>query len=219
VNLTVITPPPFEPVTLAQAYKQLRLTPDHAGSPGEETHPDDAMLRGSITTAREQVEQMARRSLIQQTLRLSMAGFPASCVHGIWYAATPVRIRLLRPPIIRVEAVSYYDGDNALQTVDADDYYVTDEQVPELRFVTGFAAPVTYDRPDALRVDYVCGYAPDGSPSTTQEEYAANVPSSLCDAILIGVQLLYDDMAPADREQMEKMREALIQPLRVQLAV
>ena len=37
-------------------YAHLRLSPDHEGSPGEETHPDDAMLARLITTAREQVE-------------------------------------------------------------------------------------------------------------------------------------------------------------------
>lgn len=221
MNLTTITPPPFEPVTLSEVYVQLRLSPDHEGSPGEETHPDDAMLARYITTSREEVEQMARRSLVQQTLRLSMAGFPTT-VRGSFPASrtqAPDVIRLYRPPVLRVESVSYYDPDNALQLVEAADYYVTDEQVPELRFVSSFAAPTVYARPDAVRVNYVAGYKPNGSPPATQEDFVANVPSMLRDAILVGVQLLYDNMAPADAQAAGKMREAMVQPLRVQLAL
>lgn len=220
MNLTVTTPPPFEPVTLLEVYKHLRLDPDHEGSPGEESHPDDAMLSRHIATARAHVEQMTRRSLVQQTVRLSLATFPVSADAWTLSAAprTAVRcIRLHRPPLIRVDSVRYYDGDNVLQTLDSAGYYTTDDQVPELRFVSSFSAPTLYDRPDAVRVEYVAGYTPSGSPSTTQEDYTGNVPQWAKDAVLIGVQLLYDDMAPADADKLERLREALVQPYRVQL--
>lgn len=223
MNITVITPPLFEPVTLTEVYKQLRLTPDHEGSPGEETHPNDTQLAAMIQTSREHVEAMARRSLVQQTVRLSLRSFPVS--YDTWVASYSDRralvqtVRLFRPPVIRVEAVRYYDGDNLLQTVDAASYYVTDDAVPELRFISGFSQPTVYDRPDAVRVEYVAGYAPSNSPSSTQADYIGNVPRALRDAILIGVQLLHDDMAPQDREALEKMQERLVQPLRVQLAL
>lgn len=211
MNITVISPPPFEPVTLPEVYAHLRLTPDHSGSPGEESHPDDAMLARHITTARQFVEVATRRSLVMQTVRLST--FPAERL------GCQLPIRLHRPPIVDVESVSYYDGENVLQAVAAADYYLTDEQVPELRFVTGFVVPAVYDRPDALRVEYRAGYTPLGSPPETQAEYAANVPSGLKDAILLGVQLLYDNLSPADREATINAREALMQPFRIQLAV
>ena len=221
MNITIVTPPPFEPVTLGEVYAHLRLSPDHEGSPGEETHPDDAMLARHITTARQEVEQMARRSLVQQTLRLSMAGFP-STVRGSFPPArtqVPEVIRLYRPPVLRVESVSYYDADNALQVVDAASYYVTDERVPELRFTISFAAPTVYSRPDAVRVLYVAGYTPLGSPPTTQDDFVANVPSTLRDAILIGVQLLYDNMLPADATAASNMQMMMVQPLKVQLSI
>lgn len=217
MNITITTPPPFEPVTLAEVWKHLRLDPD--GSPLE--HPDDAMLERHITTARQHVESMTRRALVQQTVRLSMGAFPVSCDYATvsWRRREVVRkILLHRPPIIRVESVSYFDGDNALQTLDAADYYTTDEQVPELRFASAFSAPTIYDRPDAVRVTYVAGYAPEGSPPVTQDEYRASVPMPLRDAILAGVQLLYDDLAAADADKLERMREALVQPYRIQLA-
>ena len=221
MNITVIVPPPFEPVTLAEVYKQLRLDPDISSSPVEISHPDDSLLAGYIQTAREFAETALRRALVQQTLRLSCGGFPSHC--QAWRGAgcriheVVERVLLRRPPLIRVERGQFYDGANQLQTVDSTDYFVTDDLVPELRFTDGFATPTLYARPDALRVEYVAGYAPEGSPPTTQEEFAATVPQTFKDAILIGVQLLYDNLSTADREAMENMRTALLQTKRIQL--
>jgi uncharacterized phiE125 gp8 family phage protein len=67
MNIITVTPPPFEPVTLAEVYAHLRLEPE--GSPA--THEDDAMLQRQIATARAYVEQATRRALVLQTLRLS----------------------------------------------------------------------------------------------------------------------------------------------------
>ena len=216
MNITVTVPPPFEPVTLAQVYAHLRLDPE--GSPA--THPDDVMLERHIATARAQVEQMTRRSLVRQTLQLSCRNFPipeTSAWAMSWSQRSQATqaVLLRRPPFVSVSAVTYYDGDNVLQTLDAGAYYVTDERVPELR-VTG-SAPSTYDRPDAVRVAYVAGYEPDGSPPVTQADYAANVPSQLKDAILVGVQMLYDSLTEQEHARLERLREALVQPYRVQL--
>jgi hypothetical protein len=65
-------------------------------------------------------------------------------------------------------------------------------------------------------VSYVTGYGPEGSPPTTQAEYTAAVPKPLRDAILIGVQMLYDSLTPAEHERLDMLREALVQPFRVQ---
>lgn len=221
MNLSVIQPPPFEPVTLAEVRAHLRL--DAEGSPA--AHPDDAMLQRHITAARQHVESMARRSLVQQVRRLSLAGFPGTIdISRIsdekrrLYAA-PDRLLLHRPPVLRVEAVRYYDGENVLQVLDPALYYVTDEQVPELRFTSSFGGATVYDRPDAVRIDYVAGYAPAGSPATLQADYAAAVPQPLKEAVLLTVQLLYDSLTDQERQSIERLREALVQPLRVQLSL
>lgn len=206
MNLTVVSPPPFEPVTLEEVYRHLRLTP--SGSPP--SHPDDALLSGNISAARAQIEHDAQISLVEQTLRLSARSFPRSENVG-WHRHKVVDgLQLTRPPFIRVVSVSYYDADNVLQLVDPSSYYVTDEQVPRLCFVSTFAPPAVYNRQDAVRVIYEAGYAPEGSPPTTQEEYAANIPRQLKDAVLLGVQLLYDDLAPADRTALELAKASLI---------
>lgn len=187
MNVTVVVPPPFEPLTMAQAYAHLRLDPE--GSPL--AHPEDALVLEAIAAAREHVEGLLNRTLMQCTLRLSAGGFP-----GHWDPAARRNIpalRLYRPPVLRVSAVQYFDASNVLQTVDAASYYLTDQQVPELRFVTGFNAPAVYDRPDALRVDYVAGYTPEGSPPATQADYVANLPAVLISAMKLVLGDLYEN--------------------------
>lgn len=204
MNITVIVQPPFEPVALAEVYKQLRLDPDVSSSPAETSHPDDAMLLAHIQTAREFVEIATRRSLVQRTIRLSCSA-PS---HGA--------VLLRRPPLQRVLAVSYFDGENLLQTLDEDQYYVTDDQVPELRFLDGCIGHSLHCRSDALRVDYVAGYTPEGSPPVTQEEFTSAIPQTLKQAVLIGVQMQYDNLSDSERTAMERMREALLQTYRIQ---
>lgn len=221
MNLTELVPPPFEPVTLAQVYAQLRLDPDVSSSPAETSHPDDDLLRTHIQAAREYVEIATRRTMVLRTWRVSCGGWPLSCcVLSRWSRCrsheTVDRILLRRPPLQRVLQVSYYDGANQLQVLPETEWFVTDDQVPELRFSSGFGAPSLYARPDALRVDYQAGYTPAGSPPTTQEEYAATVPATLKQAVLVKVQLLYDNLSPQDRDATERMLEAMLQTLRIQ---
>lgn len=218
MNITTIHEPRFEPVTLAEVYRALKVDAD--GSPPE--HPLDADFERNITSARRDVEKQTRRSLIQQTVRLSMADFPMSC--NAWetsprWARAPQKINLLRPPLILVQSVQYFDAANALQTVDSASYYTTDSEVPELRFVTGFSAPTVYDRPDALRVTYVTGYLGAGSPPSDQAEYAEHVPSELKEAVLVGVQMLQTAVSPQDYELLERMQRSMLYPYIVQLAV
>lgn len=202
MNLTVVTEPPVEPVTVAQVYERLRWDGDQEGSPSENIYPLADMILTHIKTARIHVEQLTKRSLVQQTLRLSMGDFP--CPYR-WVESR--RIRLYRPPFISISSVGYFDGDNVLQTVDPADYYVTDGQIPELMFASGYAFPTLYARPDALRVQYVTGYPPEGSPI---ESYTANIPAALIDAILLDVQLLADRFDEGQREAIERARDSLL---------
>ena len=194
MNVTTISPPPFEPVTLAEVYAHLRLDPDDGA------HPDDSLLTGFIEAARTQVEQMTRRSLVARRLRVSYGNWPAC------------GLRLWRPPVLRVIAVRRMEDG---ELVEAEGWTVSDEQIPRLRFVDGRAPAVLHGQADALQVEYEAGYAPAGSPPTTQADYAANIPRPLRDAILLGVQLLYDTLAPDQRDRIERTREALISPYRV----
>lgn len=212
MNLIVVTEPPALPVTLAQLYGSLRLDP--VGSPPE--HPADPELTRYLATATATVEAITRRALVEQRLRLLMPNFPWVApawarAHG-WsqaYFTGKHAIELRRPPIISVASVRYYDENNVLQTVDTDDWFVTDEIVPKVQFVSGFTEPVVYDREDAVRVDYTAGYTPSGSPP---DDYAANIPEAIKDAVILGVQMLYDKLTPQEAEQTERARDSLLGP-------
>lgn len=196
MNITTIVPPEYEPVTLADCWAHLRLTP--SGSPL--SHPDDDMLERHITTAREEVEAITHRALVRQKVRLSVPNF--------------CRLFLQRPPLISVESVQYYDTANVLQTMALDQYYVTDDLVPELCVVNN-AWPGTYQRRDAVRVTYWVGYPGDSSPDTERDEQLANVPKRCKDATLVGVELLHASLTPEKRTNLEKFRASMLAGLTV----
>lgn len=190
MNIITVTPPTVEPVTLAEVWTHLRLDP--SGSPLE--HPDDDLLAIQIAAARQDAEKQTLRSFVYQTLKVVGPTFPEF-------------IELYRPPVIEIVSVTYWDRDNAQQTVSSDDYYVTEDLVPRLMFESTFSVPAVYERNDAVAVTYRAGYAPEGSPDP---DYTTNIPAPIKAAILLGVQLQYDDLAPDRRKALENARDSLL---------
>lgn len=217
MQITVVTPPPFEPVTLADCYGHLRLDP--MGSPP--AHPDDAMLARHIAGARADVEKDIRRALVLQTLMIALPHLPQaySLSGGYWGYQNIVGrpghcyVELKRPPFQELLSVQYFDLNNALQTLNSQAYYVdsVSDIVARLIFTdAAVAMPSTFDRPDAVLVTWRAGYTPDNSPPTDQADYAAGIPEDLKNAILIGVQLRYDQLSSDDRLGLERMRAAIL---------
>jgi len=220
MNVTITGQPPFDPVTLQDVYKSLRL--DTEGSP--ETHADDSLLASLITAATRHVEHMGRLSTIRRHLRVSYPRFPAKPTEFVRYGPADRMksvnaLAMIYPPVLNISSVRYYDADNTLQTIPHADYLLPDQQQPQVVFKTGYIAPTLYDRPDAVQINYYAGYQPSVNNPTTQAEYAANVPTSIKRAIILQVQALYDDLAPADYERVQRAIESLIQPYRVQISI
>lgn len=209
MNLRTITPPPSDAlvVTLQEVYDHLRLTTE--GSPP--THPQDTMLTRLIKVATSEAENITHRAFMEQTVRLYTDRFPypSAFFSGDrwWSTRGQGYIDLLRPPLIAISAVRYYDEENELLTIDGDNYFVTDDLVPRLMFVDAFTGPTTYVRDDALTVDYVVGYPPDGSPA---EDYAANIPEQIKQAVLLGVEMHYRSLDTKNREVFERARAELL---------
>lgn len=90
MNLTVVTPPAEEPVSVATAKAHLRV----------DTTADDALIGIYVTAARELGEGLARRAFVTQSLRLVLDKFPASLI-----------LKLPRPPLQSVEEITYLDDD------------------------------------------------------------------------------------------------------------
>lgn len=190
MSVTVIRPPAFEPISLEQARQHLRVDV-YPGSPGG--HPDDDLIIRAIVAARERAEEITRRALVEQGLRLVAAGWylngwQRTCRHGI---------DLLRPPLISVDQVAYYDDANALQVVDPSHYFVEETQpVQRLRFASSFAYPCTYVRADAVRVDYTAGYVGLASPVADQAEAASGIPASIINGMLLLIGDMYEHREP-----------------------
>jgi hypothetical protein len=220
MNIVVVTPPPFEPITVAAAYQQLRWDAEtDDDSPPNVTYPLQSLIEGHIVTAREYAEKVTRRALIQQTLRITLNGFPSSRVRfgGRWdegdFYYRPGTIELKRPPFISLVSVQYLDSNEVLQTLASSHYYVDSESnlVPVLVFRDTFDVSLaTTERQDSVRITYLAGYPPEGSPYQTQEEYAFNVPQGIKDAMLLHVQSLADRFDPDERETIERARDALL---------
>jgi len=105
-------------------------------------------LRGVIRHA----ENFTQRAFVEQSWRVSLDRFPDG-----------VAICLNRSPVISVEFIKFYDSQNYLQTLDPADYLVDSESEPG--FVMpgpGKAWPATYDRVNAVSVQFKCGYGPTG---------------------------------------------------------
>jgi uncharacterized phiE125 gp8 family phage protein len=185
VNVTTIIQPTVEPVTVREFFLHAGI--DDPEAPEDNIAYDVYVLR--LQQAREYVEWFTQRTFALQTLRMSGDVFGTA------------GIELLRPPIVSISAVKFYDSDNALQTVDPVNYYLTDEVVPRMRFVGAFTAPTMYSRPDAARIEYVAGMSA--------------VPASIKQAILIEAELNTEPFAPADRQARQLARDALLAPFSV----
>lgn len=103
--LTLVTAPPAEPITLAEA-KALPKVEDDA---------EDTLLAAIIVAARRWVEETCGRALVTQTWDFSMDGFPRGSF-----------IKLPRPPLVSVTSITYYDEDLSTSTVFASSKYQVD---------------------------------------------------------------------------------------------
>lgn len=186
MSITVIRPPAFEPISLEQARQHLRVDV-YPGSPA--THPDDDLISRAIVAARERAEEITRRALVEQGVRL----VAPSWYPDAWPRTRQRGIDLLRPPLISVDQVTYYDDNNTLQVVTSSNYFIEETQpVHRLRWAASFDFPCTYDRADAVRVDYTAGYAGQASPVTDQAEAASGIPASIINGMLLLVGDMYE---------------------------
>ncbi len=158
----ITTAPTSEPITLTEAKTQLRVESDFT--------EDDTWITSAITVVREQVEALTNRALMPQTLELAVDKFEDS-------------IALPKPPFSSLTSIKYYDEDNVLQTLSSAYYLVNDFVEPaEVVKKNEQTYPAVYNRPDAIRIEFVVGYAD-----------AASVPSSIKQAMLMLLTDLYDN--------------------------
>lgn len=133
---TVVTGPTSEPVTLAQARKQLEL------SPSDTAHDDQLSLL--IQAAREQWEHDTDSALLTQTLSVALPYF--------------AEVELPKRPIQSITSVTYYNEADVLQTLSTS-IYDLDKPRRLVRLKTLQTWPSVATRWDAATITYVAGYA------------------------------------------------------------
>ena len=141
MSAKLITPPAEMAVPLADVRMDLR--------------EPDAALNGQITAMikafTEEAEHTTGRAFVNQTWQLYLDAFPDA-------------IRLDPAPLASVTSIKYYDTSNVLQTIDPADYLV--DTITEPGYVVPGVAkawPETYDRINAVIVEYVVGYGADST--------------------------------------------------------
>lgn len=189
VTVTVTTPPADEPLILSDVKDFLRVSDTNS----------DTMLGLFITAARQHAEMFTRRAFITRTYTGRLTRFPFIDVYnrGFQFEANHPRIDPLRdkvelpfPNLQAVSSVTYFDENNAAQTLSPSCYFVATDELPgaiHLSDPANATWPVTYVRPDAVSIVYTAGY---GAQSA--------VPESLKTAMKYLIKHWFDnpDLAP-----------------------
>lgn len=177
----------IEPITLAEAKLQLR-----------ETGTDqDALINTLIASCRRYAENITKRAFCTQTRELNLPGFPANSI-----------IKVPRPPLQSIVSITYIDQSGTVQTVDAANYQVDTVSEPgrvKPAYLKYWPFVRTSDF-NAVKVTYICGYSPVGSPS----DYAAGMPESLKTWMKMRVNTLFENRGSVEVDQ--RLNQVIIPP-------
>ena len=188
-----VTPPDITPVSLADVKAHLRV--DHT--------EDDAMIGALLTAATERVagwSGILGRCLVELTWQQDFSCF-ADC------------LRLPLAPALSVDSSTYFDGENAQQTLDASVYALfSDSRSPYVGLKPDQSWPGSYSRRDAISVTFKAGYAT--TPESGELPAQSAVPEPIKLAIILQVKLNYDPLEPAVRESYQRAIDALVAPFR-----
>jgi uncharacterized phiE125 gp8 family phage protein len=165
-----------EPVTLDEAKLQIRQDLNDVG--------ENSRIQQMISAGRAWVENLTRKRLITQTWRLWLDSFPIFPTEDDDCDDAPslYAIKLPFAPVSAISGISYYDGNNALQTLDTATYQTDLVSLPaRILPAFGYFWPITYPRLKAVRLDFTVGYGA-----------ASAVPDAFKNAIKLHVQGAYD---------------------------
>lgn len=197
MNLTLVTPPASEPVTLAQAKLWLRVT-----DPSE-----DDLVADLVTAARERCEAEVSRSFLATGWRLELDAFPGMLVDprrpGWTYERdSPGPLLALFFPRARVTAVTsvtYLATDGTVTTLDPSLYQVQLGDAARLAPAYGRSWPATRFEPGAVKVSFTAGYGTD----------PAAVPSCVRTAVRVMLAHMYTHRGSESVETPQAVRDFL----------
>lgn len=163
-SLTIGTAPAVEPISTTEAKSHLRV----------DISDDDTLIDSLVKAARERVETITRRALINQTWQFVMDKFPGED-----------EIELPLPPLSSVTSVVYTDADDSDATFSSASYWVdTDREPGRIKLKSGQSWPSTTLKTAAgVTITFVAGYGAAGS----------SVPQSIRQAILLLTAHYYEN--------------------------
>lgn len=161
-NYRLVTAPATEPVTLAEAKLWCRIEQD--------VTDEDTLVNSLIAGARQYLEDTFWVPIITQTWAMQFDKDELNLL--VW--------NINKAPLTSVSSITYYDSNNALQTLAASSYEVDIYGSPaRFRIKT---MPNVYDRMNVLQVNFVCGWA-----------NAAAVPQPIKDAMRMIIASNYEN--------------------------
>tara|TARA_R110000868_G_scaffold125509_3_gene331455 strand:+ start:67 stop:651 length:585 start_codon:yes stop_codon:yes gene_type:complete len=160
MNYRLVTGPSTEPLTYAEAKAYLRLNDDS----------EQSLVTSLISAARGIVEGQTWRPLISQVWATQLD----------FNEVNTSVIRINKAPVISIDTVTYYDSNNALQTLSASNWESDIYGSPaRVRLKT---PPIVYERMNALQINFTAGYA-----------NAAAVPNDIKSALYLIIGHLYEN--------------------------
>jgi len=174
--LELVTAPAATPITLAEVKEQLRI----------EHSDDDALITRLIAVAVAYTDAQAALGHAMITQKWAQ-----------WLGANPAQsVELALGPVQSVTAVKYYDTANTLQTDTLSNYEIVGtEFAKSVGPKAGFNWPTTYDRPDAIRIEYEVGYG----------DAASDVPQTIRHALMLLVGHWYDNREQSGMDELSNI--------------
>lgn len=185
-SLVRVTAPAALPISVAEAKAQMRV----------EGNDDDTIIERLVNAAVAfvDVQGVLGRAMITQTW-------------GEWLAPNPSTVLLSLGPVQSVSAIKYYDVDGVLQTATLADFNVfgTPNRIT-ITPKTGKAWPVTQNRDDAIKIEYVIGY---GASSTS-------VPQTVRHALMMLVAHWYENRETTQEKQMQDLPYGFMEMMNIE---
>ena len=189
-GLQLVTPPPFDPISIADAKAHSRF---FAGV-------EDSLIGGYIAAATKRCEQICKRAFVTQQWRLALEYFPGRSYVGL---RSPVDyphyykwafIHIPKPPLVSIDIFTYTGSDGTVYSMTegydntVGNYLVdTDPEPGKIKLPFAGIWPTTILVPGAnVFITYTCGYPSFTGTATIDANGIATAATGTFDPRLVG---------------------------------
>lgn len=151
-GLKLLTPNGTEPVELDELKAFMRVD--------LEDKEDDILISTCNRASRRYVETFTRRSLLQQTWKMTLDSFPRYDYFKNDSRQTNRIIEIPKSPLISVTSIKYKDTSDTEQTMNLDDFTIdiVDNAKSRITLNESLTYPQTIDNANAVEIEFVAGF-------------------------------------------------------------